>query len=55
MAVPVMQIMHYYNEFAPLVSPPFETIAYDQRDCGGSVLPGEHTYTLRILPRKPSI
>jgi pimeloyl-ACP methyl ester carboxylesterase len=37
---------HYYDEFAPLVSPPFETVAYDQRDCGGSVFLGEHTYTL---------
>jgi pimeloyl-ACP methyl ester carboxylesterase len=36
----------YYDEFAQLVSPPFETIAYDQRDCGGSVFPGEHSYTL---------
>jgi pimeloyl-ACP methyl ester carboxylesterase len=37
---------HYYDEFAQLVSPRFETIAYDQRDCGGSAFPEQHSYTL---------
>jgi pimeloyl-ACP methyl ester carboxylesterase len=37
---------HYYDEFTHLMSPPFETIAYDQRDRGGSVFPAEHSYTL---------
>ena len=36
----------YYDEFTRLASPSFETIAYDQRDCGGSVLPGDYSYTL---------
>jgi len=42
---------HNFDGFTELLSPSFDTIAYDQRDCGESTYSGEDDYTLRDLAK----
>ena len=42
---------HNFDGFTELLSPSFDTIVYDQRDCGESTYDGDDAYSLRDLAK----